>query len=88
MDDAELIAEAHRELTEVLGHGPLPDQARVVRWPPALADPRSLDREVVRRAQRVARAEGVWLAAGGYLGGGVASCIADASAVAEEIWLR
>jgi protoporphyrinogen oxidase len=84
IDDAALIARAHEELCSVVGAGPPPCEAQVVRWQPALADPRCLDRELVRAAQRAAGEAGVLLAAGGYLGGGVASCIAEAAIVAGE----
>jgi protoporphyrinogen oxidase len=83
MPDAELIAGVRRELAQILGPGPEPAVARVARWPGAVADPRRLDRDLVRSAQRAAAEAGVLLAAGGYLGGGVASCIADAELAAE-----
>ena len=84
IDDAALIARAHEELCTVVGVDPAPCEAQVVRWQPALADPRCLDRSLVRAAERAAREAGVLLAAGGYLGGGVASCIAEAAIVAAE----
>jgi protoporphyrinogen oxidase len=87
MDDAELVAGAVQDLTRVLGPGPAPEWTRVLRWKDALADPRSLDRELVRSAQADARRAGVLLAAGGYLGGGLASCVADAELAAEAACL-
>jgi protoporphyrinogen oxidase len=88
IDDAALVARAHEELTQVLGAGPPPEAARVTRWQPALADPRFLDPEAVRAARRMAGEAGVLLACGGYVGGGVASCVAEASAVAGELERR
>lgn len=87
MTDAELVDVASQELTRVLGPAPAPEWTRVVRWDAAIADPRSLDRELVRGAQREARRAGVLLAAGGYLGGGLASCVADAERAADGLRL-
>jgi len=88
MSDSTLVAAVNRELHQVLGPGPDPSDARVTRWTGAVADPRTLDRGLVRRAQEDAREAGVLLAAGGYLGGGLASCIADARLVAEQAVTR
>jgi protoporphyrinogen oxidase len=84
MSDDALIAAVNRELAQVLGPAPPPSHARVVRWSGAIADPRCLDRDLIRGAQAEAREAGVLLAAGGYLGGGLASCIADAELAAES----
>ncbi len=81
LDDATLVAEAHRELVLALGPAPRPDLARVVRWRQAVPDPRSLDPGRPTRAQ-AALPPGLALAGGGYRGGGIASCIAAAGEAA------
>ena len=85
MDDDELVANAHRELTEAMG---LPDggptEVRISRWPRAFPQfaPGHLDR--IAAAER-ALPEGIALAGAALRGVGIPTCIGTARAAAERL---
>ena len=79
--DARLIATVRRELTEILGPRTLPsalepEQARVARWPRAMAQYAVGHRQRMERiAARVADLPGLCLAGNAYDGIGIPDCI-------------
>ena len=85
LDDQALVAAVHRDLVAALGPAPAPAASVVTRWPQGIPDHRFRDPAGVQQA-RVALADSrVLLTAGGYLGGGMASCVADAAQVADAM---
>ncbi|HVB09159.1 MAG TPA: FAD-dependent oxidoreductase [Bacillota bacterium] len=84
MSDDALIAQVHRELTEALGPAPVPEAARVVRWPEGISDHRNRDLRHLEEARAALAGLPVLLAAGGYMGGGMTACVAEAARAAEQ----
>ncbi len=85
MSDDALAAAIHGELTDVLGPAPAPVATRVVRWREAIADHRFRDPARVARAHAALAGSHVALVAGGYTGGGLASCVAEAARAADAV---
>jgi protoporphyrinogen oxidase len=87
LDDSALVARVHRELVLALGPAPPPELTQVTRWRGAVPDPRCLDPGCADRAQ-AALPPDLALAAGGYRGGGISSCIATAAEAAGRVRAR
>jgi oxygen-dependent protoporphyrinogen oxidase len=88
MDDGTLIARVHADLTRILGDAPAPAVARVTRWPEGISDHRARDPLHLQQARAALGDLPVLLAAGGYTGGGMAACVAEASAAADAAIAR
>lgn len=91
LDDADLVATIHAELTEAIGLGPWlrfdADNARVVRWRDALPQyrPGHLDRQRRWRDGLAAAWPGLWLTGASYDGLGIPACIADGDRTARRV---
>jgi oxygen-dependent protoporphyrinogen oxidase len=83
LDDDALVAQVHAELTRILGPAPAPEIARVTRWPEGISDHRARDPRHLQDARAALADLPVVLAAGGYTGGGMAACVAEAARAAD-----
>lgn len=87
LDDADLVARAHHDLTDILGLSDLPVDHRVDRWPDALPQYRVGHAERVRAIGHslAGEAAGLILTGAAYDGLGIAACVASAQRAAAAV---
>lgn len=85
LDDAELIAQATRDVARVLDVSGAPVHASVVRWRRGVAQYAVGHRDLVRAAVTAARTQKLVLAGADYRGPGVNDLCADADLVVDEV---
>ena len=85
MSDAELIAQARRDIGTALGASGAPSHASVIRWQRGVAQYHLGHRERVREATTVARGRRIALAGADYRGPGVNDICADAATIVADV---
>ncbi len=85
IDDAQLIAQARRDLGAVLGVEAEPTHASVVRWNRGVAQYTLGHRDRVRDATALARSQRIALAGADYRGPGINDLSADGAAIVAEV---
>lgn len=85
LDDAQLIAQARRDLGVVLGATATPSHTSVVRWARGVSQYGLGHRERVRDATALARSQRIVLAGADYRGPGINDLCADAATVVAEV---
>ncbi len=85
MSDAELIAQATRDVGQVLGASGAPTHASVVRWKRGVAQYAVGHKDLVRAAVTAARTHRIVLAGADYRGPGVNDLCADADVIVDEV---
>ncbi|MBL9020530.1 MAG: hypothetical protein JNL83_40470, partial [Myxococcales bacterium] len=85
LDDAELIAQATRDIGRALGVSAAPVHASVVRWERGIAQYPVGHKDHVRHAAAAARTHRIALAGADYRGPGVNDLCADADVIVDEV---
>jgi len=85
LDDAQLIAQARRDVAIVLGASATPSHASVVRWTRGVAQYGLGHAERVRDATALARGQRIVLAGADYRGPGINDLCADGATVVAEV---